>query len=308
MPDLKKLQLFGGIEGGGTKFVCAVGTSPDDIQAETRFATTDPQKTIAKTLAFFQEQTKQHGTLAAIGVASFGPVDLRLDSPSYGHITTTPKPGWANVDILGQISRGLGVRTAFELDVNAAALAEWRWGAGQGVGSLIYLTVGTGIGGGALVGGRLVHGLVHPEMGHMLIPHDGKADPFPGNCPYHRDCLEGLATGLALEQRWGKRAEELPVDHPAWVLEAEYLAAGLVNLILAYSPERVILGGGVMKQLQLFPLIREKVLQKLAGYVASPVITENIDRYIVPPGLGPRSGVLGAIALAQLSDKTDSKP
>jgi fructokinase len=304
----ENIKLYGGIEGGGTKFICAVGTSPDDIRAETRFATTDPQATIAKTLAFFQEQTKQHGTLAAIGVASFGPVDLRLDSPSYGHITTTPKPGWANVDILGQISRGLGVRTAFELDVNAAALAEWHWGAGQGVGSLIYLTVGTGIGGGTLVGGRLVHGLVHPEMGHMLIPHDHALDPFPGNCPYHGDCLEGLATGLALEQRWGVRAEELPVDHPAWPLEAEYLASGLVNLILAYSPERVILGGGVMKQLQLFPLIREKVLQKLAGYIASPVITEKINQYIVPPGLGPRSGVLGAIALAQLSDKTDSKP
>jgi fructokinase len=301
MSDLKKPYLFGGIEGGGTKFVCAVGSGPDDIRAETRFATTDPQSTIAKALAFFQEQIIQYGTLAAIGVASFGPVDLRLDSPSYGHITTTPKPGWANVDILGQISRGLGVKTAFEMDVNAAALAEWRWGAGRGVGSLIYLTVGTGIGGGALIGDRLVHGLVHPEMGHMLIPHDRALDPFPGICPYHGDCLEGLATGLAMEKRWGKRAEELPPDHPAWALEAEYLAAGLVNLILSLSPERIILGGGVMGQPQLFPLIRKKVVTKLAGYVASPAISEDIDRYIVPPGLGKRSGVLGAIALAQLA-------
>jgi fructokinase len=185
------------------------------------------------------------------------------------------------------------------MDVNAAALAEWRWGAGQGVGSLIYLTVGTGIGGGALIDGRLVHGLVHPEMGHMLIPHDLALDPFPGSCPFHGDCLEGLATGVAMEQRWGMRAEELPPDHPAWGLEAEYLAAGLVNLILALSPERIILGGGVMGQPHLFPLIREKVVTKLAGYVASPAISEDIDRYIVPPGLGKRSGVLGAIALAE---------
>lgn len=299
MPDLKKLHLFGGVEGGGTKFVCAVGSGPDDIRAETRFATTDPQSTIAKALAFFQEQIQKYGTLDGIGVASFGPVDLRLDSPSYGHITTTPKPGWANVDILGQISRGLGVKTAFEMDVNAAALAEWRWGAGQGVGSLIYLTVGTGIGGGALVSGRLVHGLVHPEMGHMLIPHDREADPFPGCCPYHADCLEGLATGGALEQRWGVHAEELPPDHPAWALEAEYLAAGLVNLILALSPERIILGGGVMHQPQLLPMIREKVQQKLAGYVASAAIIEKIESYIVSPGLGDRAGVLGAFVIAE---------
>jgi fructokinase len=301
MSDLKKLQLFGGIEGGGTKFVCAVGSGPDDIRAETRFPTTDPQSTILKTIAFFREQTKQYGTLAAIGVASFGPVDLRLDSPSYGHITTTPKPGWANVDILGQVSQGLGVKTAFELDVNAAALGEWRWGAGQGVSSLIYLTVGTGIGGGALVEGRLVHGLVHPEMGHMLIPHDLKLDPFKGACPYHGDCLEGLATGVAMEKRWGVRAEALPADHPAWPLEAEYLAAGLVNLILSLSPERIILGGGVMQQPQLFPLIREKVRSKLAGYVASPAILKDIENFIVPPGLGKRAGVLGAIALAQMA-------
>jgi fructokinase len=294
-------RLFGGIEGGGTKFICAVGTGPQDIRAETRFATTDPQATLAKTLTFFKEQTKQHGRLAAIGVASFGPVDLRLDSPTYGYITTTPKPGWANVDILGQISRGLGVKTAFEMDVNAAALAEWRWGAGQGVGSLIYLTVGTGIGGGALIGSRLVHGLVHPEMGHMLIPHDFMVDPFKGVCPYHGDCLEGLANGVAMEKRWGVRAEELPPDHPAWALEAEYLAAGLVNLILSLSPERIILGGGVMQQPQLFPLIRKKVRTKLAGYVASPAILEDIDNFIVPPGLGNRAGVLGAIALAEMS-------
>ncbi|MGB8252263.1 MAG: ROK family protein [Anaerolineaceae bacterium] len=294
-------QLFGGIEGGGTKFVCAVGTSPEDIRAETRFLTTDPQATIQKTLDFFQQQMEEHGTLAAVGVASFGPVDLRPGSPTYGYITTTPKPGWANVDILGPINRGLGVKTAFDMDVNAAALAEWRWGAGQGLDSLIYLTVGTGIGGGAVVGGRVVHGLVHPEMGHLLIPHDRAADAFVGCCPFHADCLEGLASGPALEIRWGRRAEDLPPDHPAWEMEAGYLAAGLVNLILALSPERIILGGGVMRQSQLFPMIRERVHQLLAGYVGSPAILGKIDEYIVPPVLGDRVGVLGAIAIAEMN-------
>ena len=297
MPDLKKPQLFGGIEGGGTKFVCAVGSSPEDIRAEYRFATVEPAETIQKTVDFFRGQIELFGPLAGLGLACFGPVDLRPDSPTYGFITSTPKPGWANVDILGGISRGLGVKAAFDTDVNGAALGEWRWGAGQGVRSLIYLTVGTGIGGGALVDGRPVHGLVHPEMGHMLIPHDFNLDPFGGVCPYHGDCLEGLATGVAIKQRWGKPAEELPPDHPAWTLEADYLASSLVNLILAYSPERIILGGGVMQQPQLFPLIREKVRIKLAGYVASPSILEGIDQYIVPPGLGKRAGVLGAIEL-----------
>jgi fructokinase len=296
-----RAPLFGGIEGGGTKFICAVGSSPDGLLAEARFATADPGETIQETLQFFQEQIDQHGRLAGLGLACFGPIDLHPSSPTYGFITSTPKPGWANVDILGGISRGLGMPVAFDTDVNGAALGEWRWGAGQGVNSLIYLTVGTGIGGGALVDGRPVHGLVHPEMGHMLVAHDRTADPFLGVCPFHADCLEGLATGVAMQKRWGKRAEELPTDHPAWALEAEYLSAGLVNLILAYSPERIILGGGVMQQSQLFPLIRDKVVSKLAGYVASQSITNEIDRYIVPAGLGKRAGVLGAIALAQLS-------
>ncbi|MBN2258886.1 MAG: ROK family protein [Anaerolineaceae bacterium] len=291
-------RFFGGIEGGGTKFICAVGSSPDDLRAEARFATAGPERTIQETIAFFQEQIGQIGPLAGMGLACFGPIDLNPESPTYGFITSTPKPGWANVDILGGISRGLGMPVAFDTDVNGAALGEWRWGAGQGVNSLIYLTVGTGIGGGALVEGRPVHGLVHPEMGHMLIPHDRDVDPFPGVCPFHADCLEGLATGLAMEKRWGKRAEELPLEHPAWELEAEYLAAGLVNLIMAYSPERIILGGGVMQQVQLFPLIREKVVSKLAGYVDSPAIRKEIDQYIVPAGLGKLAGVLGAIALA----------
>jgi fructokinase len=299
MPDLEHTRLFGGIEGGGTKFICAVGTSPDDIRAETRFATTDPVSTVRQTVEFFQRQIEKHGPLAVVGLACFGPLDLRQDSPTYGFITSTPKPGWRNVDILGMLSRELKLKLAFDTDVNGAALGEWRWGAGQGVESLIYLTVGTGIGGGALVNGKPVHGLVHPEMGHMLIPHDQTHDPFPGNCPYHGDCLEGLATGPALEKHWGQPAEELPSDHPAWALEADYLASGLTNLILSLSPERIILGGGVMKQPQLLPLIREKVRQKLAGYVTSSCLNEGIESYIVTPGLGDRAGVLGSFVLAE---------
>jgi fructokinase len=296
---INPIPLFGGIEGGGTKYVCAVGTSPDDIRALVSFPTTDPHTTIQKVLDFFHQTIKEHGPLAAVGLASFGPVDLNPASPTFGHITNTPKPGWANVDILGPIKRGLDVKTIFDMDVNAAALAEWHWGAGKGLDSLVYLTVGTGIGGGIILHGKVIHGLVHPEMGHLRVPHDRTADPYAGCCPFHADCLEGLASGPALEKRWGRRAEDLPVNHPGWELEAGYLAVGISNLILTLSPERIIVGGGVMRQSQLFPLIHEKVKQLLAGYVGSTAILEKIDGYIVPPALGDRVGVLGAISMAK---------
>jgi fructokinase len=285
---------YGGIEAGGTKFVCAVGTAPDDVR-ETRFPTTTPDESINRAIAFFREQPR----ITAIGIASFGPIDLHPDSPTFGYITTTPKPGWANTDLAGAIKRALGVSIGFDTDVNVAALGEQRWGAAQGLDTFIYLTIGTGIGGGGLSSGKLLHGLIHPEMGHIRLPHDLARDPFPGACPYHGDCLEGLASGPALEKRWGARAETLPPDHPAWKLEARYLALALVNFICTLSPQRIILGGGVMEQAQLFPLIRREVQQLLNGYVQSPVIIENIDAYIVPPGLGKRAGVLGAIALAE---------
>ena len=285
---------YGGIEAGGTKFVCAVGTAPDDVR-ETRFPTTTPDESINRAIAFFREQPR----ITAIGIASFGPIDLHPDSPTFGYITTTPKPGWANTDLAGAIKRALGVSIGFDTDVNVAALGEQRWGAAQGLDTFIYLTIGTGVGGGGLSSGKLLHGLIHPEMGHIRLPHDLARDPFPGACPYHGDCLEGLASGPALEKRWGARAETLPPDHPAWKLEARYLALALVNFICTLSPQRIILGGGVMEQAQLFPLIRREVQQLLNGYVQSPVIIENIDAYIVPPGLGKRAGVLGAIALAE---------
>ncbi len=292
-------SLVGGIEAGGTKFVCAVGTGPDDIRAETRFPTTDPDETIQQAIAFFREQQTHHGPILSLGIASFGPVDPQPDSARFGYITSTPKPGWKDTDFGGRISRELGLPLGFDTDVNVAALGEARWGAAQGLDTFLYLTVGTGIGGGGLVNGRMMHGLIHPEMGHVRIPHDRNEDPYPGRCPFHGDCLEGLACGPAIEERWNTSAKELAPDHPAWSLEAKYLAFALVNYICTFSPQRMILGGGVMEQLHLFPMIRQNVQQLLNGYVQSPAILEQIDQYIVPPGLGNQAGVLGAIALAQ---------
>ncbi len=288
--------IYGGIEAGGTKFVCAAGTSPDDITT-TRFPTTTPGETLGRAIQFFREVSESN-RLASIGIASFGPVDPNPVSPTFGYITSTPKAGWAHTNFAGRMREALGVPVGFDTDVNVAALGEHRWGAAQGLDSFIYLTVGTGIGGGGLMNGRLMHGLIHPEMGHIRLPHDWSADPFPGICPYHGDCLEGLASGPAIEQRWKARGETLPPDHPAWDLEAHYLSLALANFICTLSPERLIVGGGVMAQAGMLPLIRSKVKKLLNGYVRSPVITERIDEYIVAPGLGVRSGVLGAIALA----------
>ena len=289
-------MLYGGIEAGGTKIVCALGSSPADVRAETRIPTTTPEETLGKIITFFQQQASP---IAALGIGAFGPLSPDPAAPDYGFITTTPKPGWANVDVAGTIGRALGVPVGFDTDVNVAALGEARWGAAQGLTTFLYLTVGTGIGGGGLSNGRLMHGLLHPEMGHILLPHDRQSDPFPGICPYHGDCLEGMASGPAMRARWGEAAETLPVDHPAWALEAHYLALACVNFICTLSPQRIILGGGVMSQSQLFPLIRQETQSLLNGYVQSPVILQHIDTYIVPPALGGRAGVLGALALAE---------
>ena len=291
--------LYAGVEAGGTKFVCIVGSGPDDIRGELRFPTTMPETTLQQVLEFFRDQRARLGAFAAAGVASFGPVDLDPASPGYGHITSTPKPGWAHTDIVGPIRKALGVPVGFDTDVNAAALAEERWGSAQGLDTFIYVTVGTGIGGGGLVNGRLMHGLVHPEMGHVRIPHDTAADPFAGACPFHRDCLEGLASGPALQARWGRPAEELPDDHPGWALEAHYLALALANFVCTLSPRRIILGGGVMDRRALFPLIRVRLQTLLNGYVQAPEILRDVDGYVVPPGLGSRTGVFGALALAR---------
>ncbi len=290
------MTLYGGIEAGGTKFVCVVGTGPDDIRARTRFPTTTPEETLSQAVDFFRPFAAE---LAGIGVGSFGPVDLNPRSSTYGYITTTPKPGWQNTNVKGYLEEALHVPVAFETDVNAAAWGEHRWGAAQDVDTFVYITVGTGIGGGAMVNGQLVHGLLHPEMGHMRIPHDREADPFDGICPFHGDCLEGLASGPAVAARWGQRGETLPPDHPAWDLEARYLGLAVANLVCTLSPQRIILGGGVMHQRHLFPRIRQVVQDALAGYVNSPALKEAIEDYIVPPGLGDHAGVLGALALPQ---------
>ncbi len=286
--------LYGGIEAGGAKWVCAVGTGPSDMRGISTFPTTAPDETIARALAFFVE----NGSVDAVGIGSFGPIDLRRSSGSFGFITTTPKPGWAQTDVAGRLQASLDVPVAFDTDVNAAALGEHRWGAAVGLSSFCYVTVGTGIGGGVVVNGRLVHGLLHPELGHMRIPHDLIADPFAGSCPYHGDCLEGLASGGAMHARWGRGAHEIDDDAP-WKLEAQYLALGLMNVVCAVSPERIILGGGVMKQPTLLARVQERLRELLAGYFDAPELKDGIGDFVVRPGLGDRAGVLGAIALAQ---------
>jgi fructokinase len=288
-------KLYGAMEGGGTKFVCAVGSGPEAILKEVRIPTTTPAETLGRAVAFFKQYN-----LAAIGLASFGPLDLDTASPTYGSITATPKPGWSGTKVVEPFREAFDVPLAFELDVNAAALGEHTWvAANNKLDSLVYFTIGTGIGSGEIVNGNLIHGLTHPETGHMRLPHDRKKDPFPGICPFHGDCFEGMASGPALNRRWRKPAETLADAHPAWELEATYIAYAVVNIILALSPRRIVLGGGVMEHLALFPLIRGKVRKLLNGYVASPVFEGSLEDYIVPPGLGKRSGVLGALALAK---------
>jgi fructokinase len=281
---------MGGVEAGGTKFVCVVGSGPDDVVADTTIATTTPAETLARVVEFY----RTHAPVAAIGVGAFGPLDLDPRSPTFGSITNTPKPGWANTDLNAAL-RALGVPVTIDTDVNAAALGEQRWGAARRLDTFVYLTVGTGIGGGAIVGGRLVHGLGHPEMGHVPVPHDRARDPFAGCCPYHGDCLEGLASGPALRARWQRAPETLPDDHPAWDLESHYLALGLATIVSVLSPERIVIGGGVARP-HLLSRVRVELTRVLAGYVRAPEI--------VAPELGDRAGVFGALALAGAHERT----
>ena len=288
--------IYGGVETGGTWCVCALGSGPGELLAEEQFPTASPPETLERIIDFFRAQP----TPAAIGVGSFGPVDADPDSPSWGQVTTTPKPGWQRTAVASVIRDRLGVPVAFDTDVNAAALGEHRWGAGREVGSLCYLTVGTGIGAGLVIGGRPLRGLVHPEVGHLRIPHDRQRDPFPGSCPAHGDCWEGLASGSALAERWSASPADLPDEHPAWRLEADYVALGLLSIVCVASPERIVVGGGVMDRRLLLPMVRERLRDLLAGYLDTPMLGERIDDYLVAPALGDRAGVLGAIALAEL--------
>jgi fructokinase len=287
------VNVVGGLELGGTKSLCAVGAGPGEIRVELSLPTTSPDETIGRLIEFF----RAHGPLTALGIASFGPLDLEPRSPTFGSILTTPKPGWSGTDLAFRLRRGLDAPVVIDTDVNGAALGEHRWGAARDVSTFVYVTVGTGVGGGGLIDGRPMRGLVHPEMGHMRVPHDHAADPFPGVCPFHGDCLEGLASGPAIAERWRAAPETIPADHPAWEMEAHYLALGLVNVIATVAPQRIVIGGGVLRQAPLLPLVRTKVVEQLAGYTPSAALGD-VTRYIVAPALGDRAGVLGAMALA----------
>ncbi len=295
------LPLIAALEAGGTKFNLALGTGPDDLRATVRIPTTTPRETMDAVLQWLGEAAREHGAFQAIGVGSFGPLELDPARPAYGYITSTPKPGWQQTDVVGPLRARFGVPVGFDTDVNAAALSESLWGAGQGIDPLVYLTIGTGVGGGAIIHGRPLHGLLHPEMGHLQVP----VPATPGvvdsrcQCPFHDACLEGYVSGPAIAARWGARAETLPAGHPAWTDVAETLARGLVSIITTLAPRRIILGGGVMEGPGLLPAVRTAVLRQLNGYLQVPALLEEIDHYLVSPGLGDRAGVLGAIALGQ---------
>lgn len=308
MTQKHKNTLVGGIEAGGTKFVVAVGTGPGDgILAKTSFPTGDnPVQLLSHITTWFSQQESLHGKLQALGIASFGPVDLDVNSPTYGSITSTPKTRWKNTNLVDHFKHTFpGVSIGFDTDVNGAALGESYWGNGVGISDFVYITIGTGIGAGGMTGGKMIHGLIHPEMGHIFIPRE-PGDDFPGVCPYHGACWEGLCSGPSMRKRTGIPAEELPPDHPAWVLETKYTAYAIANIACILSPKRIIIGGSVRKAGRLgeerfFQSIREKVRSALNGYIASESLNEKIDNYIVPPLLGDDAGICGAIALGQAS-------
>lgn len=286
-------MLFGGIEAGGTKFVCAVGDETGNITERVQIPTTVPEETMVRVIDFFRKFN-----LAAIGVGSFGPIDVNSDSDTYGYIMTTPKLAWFNYPFVQILQDSFEVPIGFNTDVNAAALGEATLGAAEGLDSCLYITVGTGIGAGAIVQGHLLQGISHPEMGHILVRRH-QNDHYPGKCPYHHDCLEGLASGPAIEERWGEKGSALAQRNEVWQLEGFYLAQALMQYILILSPKKIILGGGVMKQKQVFPYVYKYVRKLLNGYVSFPEISSKIDNYIVSPKLGDNAGILGSLLLAR---------
>lgn len=285
--------LFGCIEAGGTKFVAAVIAAPDDIRETVRFDTTTPQETIGATLDWLRAGQDRHGAYSAIGIASFGPLELDRDAPNWGHITATTKKGWSNCDFAGVFSRAFGLPVGFDTDVNGAALAESRWGAGQGKPVCVYVTIGTGIGGGAIIEGKPLQGLSHPEMGHIRLPRHPDDTRFAGVCPFHGDCLEGLASGPAIMARWGASLSDLPPEHQAHDIIAWYLAHMVVTLQSIMEPSCVILGGGVTGAPGLLGRIRAQ-----AGILGSGYFRGQANEIIVQPGLGGKAGLLGGLALA----------
>jgi fructokinase len=296
-------RFLGAVEAGGTKFVVAIGDDRGEILAEERFPTTDPAATLAITRDFLRRRGQEFGALAAIGVASFGPLELDKSSTHYGFIGQTPKAGWSRTDIAGALAREFHCPIGFDTDVNGAALAEHRWGAARDVMNLVYLTVGTGIGGGVVVDGVPIHGLMHPEIGHIYPRRHPLDGTFDGVCPFHRDCMEGVASGPAILARTGASLGELAETHPQWEIEADYLGQLCAQLVVTVSPQRIVMGGGVMSQTRLLPLIRARMRYWLGGYIDRSEIGSGIDRYVVAPELGDRAGVLGALVLAMQAAK-----
>lgn len=280
--------MFGAIEAGGTKFVCAVSDENFTIKERVSIPTTTPEETMTEVFSFFDQYE-----LTAIGIGSFGPIDVNKESDTYGYITSTPKTAWKFYDFLGSVKNRYSVPIGWTTDVNAAALGEIKLGAAKGLKSCVYLTVGTGIGGGAVINGELLEGYGHPEMGHIPVRlHPNET--YKGTCPYHGDCLEGIAAGPAIEGRFGKKGHLLADQEEVWEMEAYYLAQALMNYTLILSPERIVLGGGVMKQKQLYPLVRQKFAELINDYVQVP----NLEQYIVAPGLEDNAGILGSLLLA----------
>lgn len=296
------MEWYGGIEAGGTKFNCIIAQDPDHIITETTIKTQTPEITIPEVIQFFKKSEIKHDIcISAMGIACFGPVNLDKNDPLFGSITSTPKVQWQNTPLLSLLKPYFNVPFEFDTDVNGAAIGEGKWGAGKGLSDFLYVTIGTGIGGGVISNGLPIHGLIHPEVGHILMNHDLEKDPFEGVCPFHKNCLEGLASGPSITKRWGISTQDLPEDHPAWDLEAEYIGQAVHDWVLAYSPMRIILGGGVMKKPGLIEKIRKVARVSLNGYVDSKLIKEENNSYITLPKLGDRAGSLGAIALASLA-------
>lgn len=292
-------HFYGAIELGGTKTSVLIADAHNQQLSKKVFPTLSPDETVNDVVNFFKQTTSaEEISLTAVGIGCFGPLDLNPESRTFGYITSTPKSGWLFYDIKGKIESALGVKTFIDTDVNAAALGEHSCKSSQIMQNLVYITIGTGIGAGFIINGQLVHGLVHPEFGHIHIPHDWRIDPFPGICPYHRDCFEGLASGPALAERWRMPSDQIPADHIAWDLEGEYIAFALSNLICTISPEKIILGGGVMHRNYLFNIIREKTVVIINQYIRSKYLEESIEDYIVPPQLRGESGLIGALYLA----------
>ena len=289
------MAVIAAVEAGGTKFICGLGNEKGEIIDKINIPTTTPEETMSKVIEYFKDKK-----FDVMGVGSFGPIDPVKNSETYGYITKTPKPYWSDYNIIGELKKHFNVPMEFDTDVNGAALAEAWWGAGKGLKNIIYITVGTGIGAGAVVNGTMLQGLTHPEMGHIFLKKHPD-DKFQGRCPFHKDCLEGMAAGPAIEDRWGKKGQEMANDDRVWEMEAYYLAQALMNYILILSPQKIIMGGGVMKQQQLFPLIRKYVQEFLNNYVYKREILEKIDEYIVYPGLGDEAGFTGSIALGKIA-------